>query len=395
MKDRLDANTKPRLLFLVTEDWYFWSHRLELAKTARDAGMEVFVATHVNDHGARIRGEGFTLFPIRLRRSSRHPWREVASILELVRLYRRVKPDLVHHVAMKPMLYGSIAAHLTNVPVVVNAFAGLGYAFTVGNRGMRSIGTVVGCMLRQALRLPKSVVLFQNEDDREEMIRHRIVRANQTRVIRGAGIDTNLFISSPFPEGVPVVLLASRLLWDKGVGEFIEAARLLKQRGVKARFVLAGHVDEENPARISALQVRKWQMEGVVEWWGQRDDMPKVLASASLVVLPSYREGLPKVLLEAAACGRPIIGADVPGCREIVRDGVNGVLVPPQNVEALAKAIASLLENQDLCTRMGQRGREMVLGEFAISKIASETLDLYRELLDRAGYSWSAVNVAS
>jgi len=376
---RVSAGLK--ILFLVTEDWYFWSHRLDFARAVRDAGMQVLVATRVENHGRRIEAEGFTLLPVGLRRGSRHPWRELASILELVRLYRRERPDLVHHVAMKPMLYGSIAARLARVPAVVNAFAGLGYAFTAGGKDTRIIGRMIGWMLRWALMLPNSVILFQNEEDRAGMIHRGIVRAGQSRIIRGAGVDTTLFAPSPLPDGEPVVILASRLLWDKGVGEFVEAARMLKEQGVMARCVLAGHIDEDNPARISESQLREWQGQGAIEWWGRRDDMPKVLASASVVVLPSYREGLPKVLLEAAACGRPIVATDVPGCREIVRNGENGLLVLPRDTKALAGAIATLAQDRAMRVRMGARGREIVMREFSSQQVAGETLAVYRELL--------------
>jgi glycosyltransferase involved in cell wall biosynthesis len=174
------------------------------------------------------------------------------------------------------------------------------------------------------------------------------------------------------------------MLWDKGVGEFVEAARLLKAQGIRARFVLAGMVDEENPAQITERRLRTWQDEGLVEWWGHQDDMRRVLSAAHVVVLPSYREGLPKVLLEAAACARPIVATDVPGCREVVRDGDNGILVPPKDSHALAAAIAKLVQEPALRARMGAQGRALVVKEFSVERIAGETLGLYRELLRQA-----------
>lgn len=384
MKENSAVNTKPRLLFLVTEDWYFWSHRLDLARAAKHAGMEVLIATRVRDYGKRIEDEGFRLIPIRMSRGSRNPMREVAAVLHVLCLYRRERPDLVHHVAMKPMLYGSIAARLVGIPAVVNAFAGLGYAFIADHKSARVLRFLIERALRWALALPRSRVIVQNHTDREQLVQAGIAHPSQVAVIRGAGVDTRIFSSTPEPDGTPVVLLASRMLWDKGVGEFVEAIRLLKARGLDFKGVLVGMVDEDNPACIPQERLRSWQTEGVVEWWGHKDDMPRVLASAHIVVLPSYREGFPKVLLEAAACARPIVATDVPGCREIVQHGVNGLLVPPRDAKALAEAIATLTQDCAMRLRMGTCGREIVRHEFSAEQVARETLDVYRELLGQS-----------
>ena len=373
--------TRPRLLFLITEDWYFWSHRLDLARAAAQAGFDVSIATRVTDHGERIRGEGFRLFPISLFRRSRDPFVELAAVLELVRLYRRERPAIVHHVAMKPIVYGSLAAWISGVPVVVNAFAGLGYAFTDETRR----GSMVHMSLRRALkillRLSQSVVVFQNQDDRGLLLEAGVVEIQHTRIISGSGVDTKTFDVRPSAEECPIVMLASRMLWDKGIGEFVEAARRLKQNGVSARYVLVGRCDEHNPAAIEPTQLRRWAEEGVVEWWEHRDEMSSTLASATIVVLPSYREGLPKVLLEAAACGKPLIATDVPGCRDIVTHGINGLLVPARNPAALAAAIDSLLRDSSLRAAMGVAGREVVIRAFSVEKVAGQVVDLYRELL--------------
>lgn len=372
---------RPRLLFLVTEDWYFWSHRLDLARAARDAGMEVLLATRVQDHGKRIEKEGFKLLPLHLVRLSRNPLRELAAVIELTRLYRRERPDIVHHVALKPIVYGSIAARLAGVPSVVNAFAGLGYAFIARREKVWLLRLLIRQALRWAMAHSHSLVIFQNQEDCEELVQAGLVRKTHARVIRGAGVDTVRFAPRPFPSGEPVMMLAGRMLWDKGIGEFVAASRLLKQWGIPARFVLVGQPDHANPASIPLAQLRRWQEEGTVEWWGVREDMPNVLASAQVVVLPSYREGLPKILLEAAACAIPIVATDVPGCREIVRAGENGFLVLPRDSESLAKAIAALFKDSSLRERMGARGREIVVNEFSMERIARDTLALYRELM--------------
>ena len=374
-------STRPRLLLLITEDWYFWSHRLDVARAARDAGFDVMIATRVTDHGERIQREGFRLFPISLVRQSRNPFVELAAVLELVRLYRRERPAIVHHVALKPILYGSLAAWISGVPVVVNAFAGLGYAFTDETRRKSMAHTFLCRALSTLLRLSKSVVIFQNKDDQDLLFEEGVVEIQQTRIIPGSGVDTKNFDVRPSAEDCPIVMLASRMLWDKGVGEFVEASRRLKQTGLSARYVLVGRCDEHNPAAIEPTQLRQWVEEGVVEWWEHRDEMSQTLASATIVVLPSYREGLPKVLLEAAACGKPLIATDVPGCREIVTHGVNGLLVPARDSASLAVAIYTLLRDSSRRAAMGVAGREAVTRMFSVEKVAGQVVALYRELL--------------
>ena len=371
----------PKLLFVVTEDWYFWSHRLDLARAAAQDGFDVSIATRVTDHGERIQREGFRLFPIGLFRSSRNPFVELASVFELIRLYRRERPAIVHHVAIKPIMYGSLAAWISGVPVVVNAFAGLGYAFTDETRRGSMVHTYLRRALKILLRLSKSVVVFQNKDDRDLLLEAGVVEIQHTRIIPGSGVDTKTFDVRPSAEEYSIVMLASRMLWDKGIGEFVEAARRLKQEGVSARYVLVGRCDEHNPAVIEPTQLRRWVEEGVVEWWEHRDEMPSTLASATIVVLPSYREGLPKVLLEAAACGKPLIATDVPGCRDIVTHGINGLLVPVRDSTALAAAIDSLLRDSSRRAAMGVAGREGVIRTFSVEKVAGQVVDLYRELL--------------
>lgn len=371
----------PKILFLVTEDWYFWIHWASLARAARDVGFEVSIATRVQEHSQRIIEEGFKLFPIRLIRRSVNPIRESLTVRELVQLYRAERPNLAYHVAMKPVLYGSIAARVSGVPHVINVFAGLGYAFAGAGLKAQLLRLFLGSGLKAVFACVSSVAVFQNEEDRSQFIRNRIVKENQSRVIRGMGIDTSVFKPSKEEQKEPIVLLASRMLWDKGVSEFVDAARWLKQRNVRARFVLAGRCDQENLASIPRKQLSQWQDEGVIEWWGHREDMPSVMGQATIVTLPSYREGLPVSLLEAAASGKPIVATDVPGCREVVRHGVNGILVPPKNAVALARAMELLLQDKEFRRQLGRCGRDMAVKEFSASMVIQQTLDLYRELL--------------
>jgi glycosyltransferase involved in cell wall biosynthesis len=371
-------NARPRLLFLITEDWYFWSHRLDLARAARDAGYAVTIATRVTDHGERIIREEFHLAPLHMSRRSRNPFGEPLAVTELISLYRRIRPDIVHHVAMKPILYGSLAAWFTGVPVVINAFAGLGYTFT--EERSRVLRWMVKTALGMVLKLSQSIVLVQNRDDQERLAEEGIVPVSRTRVIAGSGVDVRVFSPGPASSGVPIVLLPARMLWDKGISEFVEAARALKRKGCPARFVLVGRRDEHNPAAIPAPKLSDWVTEGAVEWWGHRDDMPDVYRAAAVVVLPSYREGLPKVLLEAAACGKAIVTTDVPGCRDVVRSHDNGLLVPAKNSQALAEAIEQLLQDSDRRATMGARAREIAEKEWASPVITEQVLNLYREL---------------
>jgi glycosyltransferase involved in cell wall biosynthesis len=315
-----------------------------------------------------------------LLRRNRNLARELWAIKQLVQLYRRERPDIVHHVALKPIVYGTLAAWVARVPAQVNAVAGLGWLFTSTKRMIRLIRPAVRWTLVWLLNARGSLTIVQNPDDRTLLIRTHLPET-RLRLIRGAGVNTTSFHPVPAPAGSVCIVLATRMLWDKGVGEFVEAARLLTQAGVKARFVLVGEPDANNPASVPMATLRTWHGENGVEWWGRRDDMPAVFHTAHIACLPSYyREGLPKVLLEAAACGLPIVTTDAPGCREIVRDGDNGFLVPVRDTQALALALRNLIDNGALRAKMGQRGREIVLAEFSQERVIAETLAVYQEL---------------
>lgn len=367
-----------RLLYFVTEDWYFCSHRLPLAIAAREAGFDVTVVTRVRKHGAAIRAAGVALVPFEISRRSINPMRELVTVWRLYRVYRRVRPDIVHNVAMKPVLYGSLAARLAGIDGVVNALAGMGWLFTSPGARARLIKHWVRIALGRLLT--SGIAIVQNPDDRDLLSRLGLPNASIRR-IPGAGVDPVRFQPIPEPGGIPLVVLPARLLWDKGVGEFVQAARFLRSLSVKARFALVGDPDASNPASVSAPQLADWVRSGVVEHWGWLDDMPGVFSKAHIVCLPSYREGLPKALIEAAACGRPIVTTDVPGCREVVRAGENGLLVSQRNPLALAQALRYLIENREVRQKMGKRGREIALSEFSLHRIIDETLTVYRELM--------------
>lgn len=373
-----------KLLFLVSEDWYFCSHRLPPARLAALAGYKVIVATRVTNCESQIIGEGFEVIPLTLQRKGKNPISEILSVIELISIYRRTQPDVVHHVALKPVLYGSIASLFVKNVAVVNAMAGLGFVFTSRQTLARILRPIVTKMFRTLFRLSKSILILQNSDDSELLIQSGAVSGERVRLIRGSGVDVNAFVPIDEPFGVPVVLMASRLLWDKGVAEYVDAARILIDRGCKARFVLVGSSDDENPASIPVQQIQDWVEKGLLEYWGHRSDMNDVLGMANVVCLPSYREGLPKVLLEAASCQRAIVATDVPGCREIVRDGENGLLVPPRDAESLAKALEVLLGDPLRRKAMGIEGRRMVESDFSDKSVAIATVAIYNEAFETA-----------
>jgi glycosyltransferase involved in cell wall biosynthesis len=370
------------IAYFVTEDWYFCSHRLPLAVAARDAGYAVYVITRVTSHRETIESAGLSLIPLALSRRGTNPLAEAMIIWRLIKLYREIRPRIVHHVALKPVIYGSVAAWIARVPATVNAMAGLGYVFVSQSLMARLLRPLVRSLFRALLNRRRSALILQNPDDVEEFCRKGIVDSGKIRLIRGSGVDPDEYRSQPEPAGAPVVLLASRLLWDKGVREFVEAARILRRGGSSARFVLVGDGDDQNPASIPTSQVASWQEEGDIEWWGWQQDMPSVIARSHIVCLPSYREGLPKVLIEAASCGRPIVTTDAPGCREIAVNGKTGFLVPIRDGEALARAIEVLIDSKELRWRMGMAGRELVKREFATAAVVHATLTVYESLIE-------------
>lgn len=370
-----------KLLFFVTEDWYFYSHRLPLAIAAKNAGYDVVVVTRVNQHGELIRAHGLKLINISISRRSRNPFKELLVVFRLFNIYRTEKPDIVHHVALKPVLYGSVAARLAGVSSVINALAGLGFLFVSKQKKAFFLRPFVERAFRILLNRANVRVILQNPDDMSLLINREILKPEQAVLIRGSGVDIQHFNVSEESNEIPLVVLASRMLWDKGVGIFVEAAKELKQQSVQARFCLVGEGDPDNPNSIPDSQIEIWQSEKVIEWWGRRNDMPSVFAKSHIICLPSaYGEGVPKVLIEAAACGKPIVTTDAPGCREIVRHQVNGLLVSINDKNELAAALLILINDKKLRINMGQKGREIVEKEFAIDIVVSQTLDLYKKV---------------
>lgn len=369
-----DAPPRGRLLIVANVAWFFVSHRLPLGIAAREAGWDVHVAALSDSTVAAITDAGLAFHQLSMSRSGLGA-SDVGALRRLRQLYRTLEPDLVHHVTIKPVLLGSLAARREGVPAVINAFSGLGTLFL-------SQGPVAAARRELVLRSiaragqGRHYGLFQNASDRDGLVGRGVVAASRAVIIPGSGVDLARFAPTPEPGGTPIVLLPARMLRDKGVIDFVAAAHLLAREGRRARFVLVGRLDPANASAIQEGELRQLAS-GTVEWWGERCDMPAVLAGATIVCLPSYGEGLPKALAEAAAAGRAIVATDVPGCRDVVQDGVTGLLVPVRDPVALARAIARLLDDPTLRARLASAARVRAESTFDVRQVVQQTLDLY------------------
>ncbi len=377
----------PKIMFFITEDWAFLSHRLVLGQACRDAGWEVVIATNVTDHGPEIQRHGFTLQPLPLNRRGANPFGELRTVLAVAAALRRHRPDILHCVALKPVLYGNLAAICCGQRRTVSALAGMGYAFTGTSPKVRALRSLLVAGLRLLLRRPGNQVIVQNDDDRALLLRHGIAVERRLTLIRGSGVDlAALPATPPPPANQPIIFaLVARMLADKGIAEAVEAMRQLHRRGVACRLWLVGKLDPHNPSAFSESQLRAWEAESAAEWLGHREDIAEIWRQAHVALLPSYREGMPKALLEAAACGRPIITTDVIGCREVIEDGIEGILVPARESEGLANAMQRLAEDQSLRLTMGRAARLRAERHFGEERVVAQHFELYRRCLEGSG----------
>jgi len=374
-----------KIILFANTDWYLYNFRRSLALAVRAAGHDVLLISPPGEYGARFRDLGLRWEPLpAMDRRSLNPLRELRALAELFALFRREQPELVHNFTIKCAVYGSIAAMLTGVPARINAVAGLGYVFASNERRARLLRPVVRALMRFALRGRRARLILQNHDDARMFLDHGLIEDARVRVIAGSGVDCNRFVPRTRTRNDPPrVLLAARLLWEKGVKEYVQASRTLRAQGRRIRFLLAGASDPGNPAAVPEAAVRSWVDEGIVEWIGHVDDMPALFASSDVFVLPSYyREGLPKSLIEAAACATPLITTDMPGCRDVVIDGVDGLIVPPRDADALGTAIARLLDAPELARKLGLAARAKTLAAFDERIVIRRTLETYEEVLD-------------
>ena len=373
-----------KILLFANTDWYLYNFRLSLIKAIRNLDIEVVLVAPSGNFSDRLEAEGFRLISIPMNRRSLNPWLELKLIFVLISIYRLERPDLVHHFTIKSVVYGSIAARLAGVARRVNAITGLGHVFISKTIQASMLRPMVRLLIRFALFAPDGRLILQNGDDRDLFLKNKLVEPQHIRVIRGSGVNTSKFIPSNknSRSGGPLrVLLATRLLWEKGVGEYVEAARLFKNECADIEFLIAGSPDDGNPASVPRETINQWAAEGIIIALGHIDDMSGLLSKVDVVVLPSYREGTPRILLEAAASGLPLISTNVPGCREIVTSNVNGLLVPAKDAKALTEAIRYLADNPNERERMGQEGRRKVLEEFDENIVINETLGVYKELM--------------
>ena len=383
-----------RLLIVVQEALFFTTHRLPVGRAMQRRGWTVHVAAPDDPAiAARLKAEGFIFHPIPLIRSRQNPLAELKLLLMLFGLFLRLRPHLTHLVSIKPVVWGGLAARLTRVPAVVHAITGLGYVFIQAQdrKDARAglLRRLIKSLYRLALAHCNSIAIFQNPDDLAVFEARQLVRPGKWVMIRGCGVDMDVFAARPEPAidaaHPPVVMFPARLLGDKGVREFVAAAEMLHAENVKARFVLVGRRDPDNKTDIGAEQLQRWIDSGVVEYWGFADDMPAMLSQAHIIVLPSYREGLPRGLIEAAAIGRAIVTTDAPGCREVVRHEENGLLVPVGDSKATAAAIRRLLADESLRHRLAVRGHTVAVDEFSVEQFVVASLQAYDRVLQMQG----------
>ena len=367
----------PKIIYFVTEDWAFCSHRLPIARKAKEEGFEVVVLAKENNHRPKIEQEGFRLIPLKINRGSKNPFTELQTLIEVIKILKREKPDIIHNVALKPILYGGIAGFIIKTKAIVNAFTGLGTIFTGDDIVRKTARFILKPILKIILNNEKARLIVQNDDDFaifKKMGIKKIVK------IEGSGVDCSYYKPLYEPEGdIIKVTLVARMLKEKGVLELIEAAKILKQQKVKAKIILVGDTDKANPSAILESDIQKWHNEGLVEWQGRRDDILNVWQESHIAILPSWREGLPKSLLEAASCARALIATDAVGCRELVKDGVNGLLVPLKSPKDLADAVIKLVENPNIRQKMAFNARKMIETIYDEKIIAEKTIRVYKE----------------
>ena len=370
-----------KLLFVITEDWFFTSHFIERAVAAKQAGYEVAVATRVRQYGQQISNSGIEIFPIEFSRRGLNPFTEIRTAWRLRHIVRKFAPDVIHNIALKPVVVGTLGERLAGHKRIVNAPVGMGYLFSSQDRRATMLRPIFLFILRHFLNPSGSQVIIENPDDYSSLIDQKMVRPDSLTLIKGAGVDTRLFAFIPEPAEPLVVTIVARMLRDKGISEFVEAATLIRKSQPDTIFQLIGMPDEGNPTSFSLAQLDDWVRSGVVKWLGQQNNIAEHLAKSHIICLPSYREGLPKSLIEALASGRPVVTTDVPGCREVVSHGINGFLVQPRDSHALAEALMNLILDSSLRERMGRLGRERAEKEFSSEIIIGQTLRVYESML--------------
>lgn len=371
--------TNKRVLFVITEDWALISHRLHLIEAAIEAGYEVALATKINKNKKTLEDKGIKIFEWELHRGSLNPVKEIIAIFSLFKILSVSKPHIIHAVAQKPVIYAGIAKKIYSRSSFIGTLGGVGFVFTSKSLKATLLKPLLKLLLRFALFGEKTRLILQNKDNINTIKKINIINKNYIRLVKGSGVETNKYLPSKIPLKTTIIILPGRMLWDKGVGEFFRVAKRIKARNIKARFVLVGDIDLDNPESIKQVQIDKWIKSGILEHWGRCDNMEKVYEKSSIVCLPSYNEGLPKVLLEAGSSSRPVVAFNVPGCREVVKNKINGFLVKFRNEYALEKALIKLINDKKLCEKMGKNGRKIVEKHFASEIINAQTFKIWNE----------------
>lgn len=368
----------PELLFVVNVDWFFISHRLPIALAAQRQGYKVHIATGITSNTINLEDYGFTVHPLRLERGATNLFLVLRTFLEIYFVIKKVNPDLIHFITIKPILLGGIASHFFKHKGLVFSISGLGYIFSSDGIKSKLRQFTTSCLYWFALRHSLIKVIFQNKHDLRTVSSIVKLKSSDYILIPGSGVDLNKYSPSSITQGLPIILFAARLLSSKGIYEFAEASTMV----LGARFVIAGQFDADNRECIQPYELQQWVQSGSIEYWGFSDSVAELINQSSIVVLPSYYgEGLPKILIEAAACAKPVVTTDHPGCRDAIEPGISGLLIPPRDASALAVAIKKLLDDPDLCKSMGIAGRALAERKFDIKQVVQTHLDIYAEML--------------
>ena len=371
-----------KLLFIVNVDWFFISHRLPIALTAKEKGYEVHIACAMTDKQDYLNNLGLVTHSLNLSRGSTGIRQELKSYNDIKNILKTIQPDIIHFVTIKPVLYGGIASRFMHLKNRVFAISGLGYVFTSNSLKTTILRLLIVQLYKIALGGSNLKVIVQNLNDKEILTKNKIVQDKFITLIRGSGVDINHYTYEKEPSGTPTIVMASRLLKDKGVMEFTQAAKILLSKDINAIFRLYGDIDEHNPASLNLEELTKINNEGIVEVHGYEKNIANVFSNSNIVVLPSYREGLPKVLIEAAASGRAVVTTDVPGCRDAIEGNKTGILVEVKNALALADAIEKLINNKEQRIMMGQAGRKLAENEFTIEQVIDTHLNIYQSFYE-------------
>lgn len=382
-RSTVSQDNQRRIHFVVNDSWFFASHRLPIAVAAIENGNEVHLSAVADHTSDAIAQKGVVFHPWSLHPRSRNPLKEIQSFVSLYRSVKNSNPDILHLVTVKSVLYGGIIARILNVRSVVFAISGRGYIYSTENGSTNLLKNLTNSLYRFALSHRNSTVIVQNTTDQNFFVDNKLAPLNRIRLIPGSGVDLATYNVKPNPKKseLPLILFASRMLWDKGVDDFVTAAKMINKNGIRAKFVLAGTADPNNPRSVPLAWLEALPEHDGIKWIGHCDDMADLIAQSSVVVLPSrYGEGVPKILIEAAAIGRPIVTTDWPGCNDAVRHEYNGLLSTPGDIKSLTENINKLIENQDLRCKFGKNSRTLAESTFSIENVIEQTLNIYDEL---------------